>query len=252
MRRKSVNRILSFVFIFICSLLSVKASPAASMVAKPVVVIDAGHTKKEPGAISITGRYEVEYNYALVAKIADALAVAGFVPVLTRKPDQEIQLDERALVASTYNAVAMLSIHHDSAQLVHLEATERNGKKVYRTREPIAGYSIFVSKKNPQFDTSFILAGLLGEELKKIGRKPSSHHTEPIPGEGRTWLDANLGIYQYDDLVVLKKAAIPAVLLEVGVIVDQSDEAYVTGKDLQEALVRAIVESFKKFMHRAE
>lgn len=250
MRRKSVKSILSFVCILICTLSSVEAAPAVSSVAKPVVIIDAGHTKKAPGTISITGRYEVEYNDALVAKIAGALAGAGFVPVLTREPDQEIQLDERALVTGGYNAVAMLSIHHDSAQPVHLEAIEKNGKRVYRTREPIAGYSIFVSKKNPQFDASFMLAAILGQELKKIGRKPSSHHSEPIQGEGRSWLDADLGIYRYDDLVVLKKAIIPAILFEVGVIVDQSDEAYVTGQDHQEAVVRAIVESFKKFMRR--
>jgi N-acetylmuramoyl-L-alanine amidase len=247
---KSVKSILSFVFILICTLSSVEASPAASSVVKPVVIIDAGHTKKAPGTISITGRYEVDYNDALVEKIAGALAGAGFNPVLTRKPDQETQLDERALVAGAHNAIAMLSIHHDSAQPILLEATEKNGKSVYRTREPIAGYSIFVSKKNPQFDASFILAGLLGQELKKIGRKPSSHHSEPITGEGHAWLDADLGIYRYDDLVVLKKSAIPAILLEVGVIVDQSDEAYVTGKEHQEALVEAIVESFKKFTRR--
>jgi N-acetylmuramoyl-L-alanine amidase len=247
---KSVKSILSFVFILICSLWFVEACTAVSSVAKPVVIIDAGHTKKAPGTISITGRDEVDYNDALVAKIAGALAKAGFAPVLTRKQDQEMLLDERVLVAGAYNAVAMLSIHHDSAQPEHLEAIEKNGKKVYRTREPIAGYSIFVSRKNPQFDASFMLAGILGQELKKIGRKPSSHHSEPIPGEGHAWLDADLGIYQYDDLVVLKKAIIPAILLEVGVIVDQSDEAYVTGKDHQEALVGAIVESFEKFMRR--
>jgi N-acetylmuramoyl-L-alanine amidase len=252
MGRKSVKSILSFVFILICTLSSVEAAPAVSSVSKPVVIIDAGHTKKAPGTMSITGRYEVDYNDALVAKIAGALAEAGFAPVLTRKPDQEIQLEERALVTGAHNAVAMLSIHHDSAQPVHLEAIEKNGKRVYQTRESIAGYSIFVSKKNPQFDASFMLAGILGQELRKIGRKPSSHHSEPIPGEGHAWLDALLGIYQYDDLVVLKKAIIPAILLEVGVIVDQSDEAYVTGKDYQEALVRAISESFKKFMRRVK
>jgi N-acetylmuramoyl-L-alanine amidase len=218
-----------------------------SSAAKPVVVIDAGHTKKMPGARGLSGRYEVEYNDALVASIATALAKAGFVTILTRKPDQEIKLEERADIANTYNALIMLSIHHDSAQLVHLEPFEKIGQKLYRTREPIAGYSLFVSKKNRQFDKSFSAAGLLGEELKKIGRKPSLHHAEPIPGEGRELLDARLGIYRYDDLIVLKKVEIPAVLLEVGVIVDQDDEALVTQAGHQQAIAGAIVQSLKKF-----
>jgi N-acetylmuramoyl-L-alanine amidase len=214
---------------------------------KPVVIIDAGHTNKMPGAVSITGKYEVEYNDNLVSKISNVLTGAGFVTIPTRNPNQEIKLEERVNIANSHNALAMLSIHHDSAQLVYLELIEKNGKKAYRTRKPISGYSIFVSKKNSQFDSSFIFAKLLGEELIKLGRKPTLHHAEPIPGEGRPLLDADLGIYQYDDLVVLKQSTIPAVLLEVGVIVDQTDEAYVTRLDHQDSIVNAILVSLGKF-----
>jgi N-acetylmuramoyl-L-alanine amidase len=234
-------------FFVIGLLLLCNAWGANSPAAKLAVVIDAGHTKKMPGARGVSGRYEVEYNDALVARIATTLAKAGFVPILTRKPDQEIKMEERADIANTYNALVMLSIHHDSVQLVHLEPFEKNGKKLYRTRKPIAGYSLFVSKKNRQFAKSSAAAGFLGEELNKIGRKPSLHHAEPIPGEGRELLDTRLGIYRYDDLVVLKKAEIPAVLLEAGVIVDQNDEAYVTQAGHQQAIAGAIVQSLKKF-----
>ncbi|MBI5593223.1 MAG: N-acetylmuramoyl-L-alanine amidase [Deltaproteobacteria bacterium] len=214
---------------------------------KPVVILDAGHTNKMPGAVSITGKYEVTYNDNLVSKISDALAGAGFVTIPTRSPGQEIKLEDRANIANSHNALAMLSIHHDSAQLVYLEPIEQDGKKAYRTRKPISGYSIFVSRKNQEFDRSFIFAKLLGEELIKLGRKPTLHHAEPIPGEGRPLLDADLGIYQYDDLVVLKQSKIPAVLLEVGVIVDPSDEAYVTRPEHQESIVNAILVSLNKF-----
>lgn len=214
---------------------------------KPVVVIDSGHTNKIPGAISITGKHEVEYNDTMVSKLSFALTRAGFVPILTCKPNQDSKLEDRASIANSYNAVAMLSIHHDSAQLVHLETVKLNGRNTYRTHEPISGYSIFVSKKNPQFDSSYILAKLLGQELLKLGRKPALHHAEPIPGEGRPLLDRNLGIYQFDDLVVLKKSKVPAVLLEIGVVVDKFDEAYVTRTDHQESIVNAIVVSIGKF-----
>jgi N-acetylmuramoyl-L-alanine amidase len=218
--------------------------------AKPVVVIDAGHTNKMPGALSITGRHEVEYNDSLVLRLSEAIAEAGFAPVLTRRPAQEIRLQDRANLANTQkNAILMLSIHHDSAQLVHLEPVIRNGIKTYRTRKPISGYSIFVSKKNPQFNRSLSFAKMLGRELLKLGRKPSLHHAEPIPGEGRPLLDANLGIYQYDDLVVLKKTKIPAVLLEVGVIVDPADEGYVSDAEKQGSIISATIAAIKEFVH---
>lgn len=215
--------------------------------AKPVVIIDSGHTNKMPGAISVTGKYEVEYNDNLVSKISDVLTKAGFVPVLTRKSNEEVKLEDRADIANSHNALALLSIHHDSAQLAHLESVIQNGKNAYRTREPISGYSLFISRKNEQFDNSFIFAKLLGEELIKLGRKPALHHAEPIPGEGRPLLDADLGIYQYDDLTVLNKSRIPSVLLEVGVIVDQSDEIYVSSIDNEESMVNAILVSLNKF-----
>jgi N-acetylmuramoyl-L-alanine amidase len=239
--------ILCVVFILIGPPSFIDARSDDTSFEKPVVIIDPGHTNKMPGAVSITGKYEVAYNDNLVSMISNILTRAGFVIIPTRNPNQEIQLEDRANIANSHNALAMLSIHHDSAQLVYLELIEKNGKKAYRTRKPISGYSIFVSKKNREFDSSFIFATLLGEELIKLGRKPTLHHAEPIPGEGRPLLDADLGIYQYDDLVVLKQSKIPAVLLEVGVIVDQSDEAYVTRLDHQESIVNAILVSLSKF-----
>ena len=52
------------------------------------------------------------------------------------------------------------------------------------------------------------------------------HHAEPIGGENRALLDARCGVYQYDDLVVLKDFRSPAVLFEAAVVVN-SDEEFV-------------------------
>jgi N-acetylmuramoyl-L-alanine amidase len=250
MIQRTLSVILCIVFVLIGPPSFTDARSDDSTFEKPVVIIDPGHTNKMPGAVSITGKYEVAYNDDLVSMISTALTGAGFVTIPTRNPNQEITLEERANIANSHHALAMLSIHHDSAQLVYLESIEQNGKKTYQTRKPISGYSIFVSKKNREFDRSFIFARLLGEELIKLGRKPTLHHAEPIPGEGRPLLDAELGIYQYDDLVVLKQTKMPAVLLEIGVIVDRSDEAYVTSREHQESMVNAIVVSLREFKNR--
>ena len=247
MKQRALSVILCVVIILLGPPSFIDAGSDDSTVEKPVVIIDPGHTNKMPGAVSITGKYEVAYNDNLVSMISKALTGAGFVAVPTRNPNQEITLEDRASIANSHHALAMLSIHHDSAQLVYLESIEKNGKKTYQTRKPISGYSIFVSKKNREFERSFIFARLLGEELIKLGRKPTLHHAELIPGEGRPLLDAGLGIYQYDDLVVLKQTKIPAILLEIGVIVDRFDEAYVTSRDHQESIVNAIVASLLEF-----
>lgn len=211
------------------------------------VVIDPGHTPEHGGALGARGIFEVKYNDALAQKVCDALKKAGFTPVLTRTPSQEIGLDARAQLANEEHADLFLSIHHDSAQLRYLEKFKAGSLDAYRTTKPIRGYSLFVSQLNPHFAQSLQFATLLGDQLRATGRTPTLHHAEPIPGENRNLLDTMRGIYRFDDLVVLKKTAIPAVLIEVGVMTDPADEAYVSNDTNQARIVEAIVSAVRRY-----
>lgn len=211
------------------------------------IILDSGHNPSQQGALGARGVYEVAYNDNLTTQVANALKGAGFSVILTRTPTQEISLGDRVQVANASHADLFLAIHHDSAQLKYLEKTTWNSLPAYRTTESLAGYSLFVSTLNPRFDDSSRFAELLGQEMFKLGRGPSHHHGEKIPGENRELLNAKLGIYRFDDLIVLKKTSIPAVLLEIGVIVDQEDEKYVSSKENQKAIVRAIVTAVQEY-----
>jgi N-acetylmuramoyl-L-alanine amidase len=228
--------------IIYCVLLSTYAYTAEPVV--PIIVIDPGHTSKHPGAISLRGIPEVDYNDNFVRKLADKLSQHGVKVLKTRKEGEEIDLDARIEKLRGKGGTALISIHHDSAQLVHLKEMEIKGKRVYQTIKPISGYSIFISRLNPYYRDSLRLAMNLGEEILRLGRNPTLHHAEPIAGENRTLIDKRLGIYQFDDLKILSKTTIPAVLLEVGVLVDKSDEAYVSNENNQDALIDAIVRAF--------
>ena len=216
--------------------------------AKPfTIVLDSGHNPKQQGALGVKGIYEVVYNDNLTAQIAKTLREAGFFVILTRTPTQDITLEERTQIANTSDADLFLAIHHDSAQLKYLEKSTLNQFTTYHTTTPIAGYSIFASTLNSHFSESIEFATLLGQNLLKLGRPPSTHHAENIQGENRQWLNKALGIYQFDDLIVLKKTTIPAVLLEVGVIVDKEDEAYISNQEKQDAIIQAIVSALQEY-----
>lgn len=212
-----------------------------------LIVLDPGHTTKKPGAIGVRGICEVEYNDNFAELLKTALTAAGYQVALTRTHGEEITLEERSERANRGNGALFLSLHHDSAQLKYLEKKNIGTKDVYQTITPLRGYSIFISRKNTDFDRSNRLATLLAEEILRLGRKPTLHHAEMIPGEGRTLLDSRLGVYQFDDLKVLKGAAMPAVLLELGVLVDPEDEAYVADAANQAALVKAVVRAIQLY-----
>ena len=66
------------------------------------------------------------------------------------------------------------------------------------------------------------------------------HHAEPIPGENRLFADRLNGVYYFDDLVVLKTATQPALLLEAGIIVNRTDEVTLQQPAVHAKLAAAI------------
>lgn len=218
-----------------------------SVYARSVLVLDAGHTPQNGGAMGVSGQYEVVYNDRFVAELKPALEQAGWQVVLTRQPHEERSLAERAQIANQLNADVFLSIHHDSAQLQDLQKTEVNGQTVYQTTQPIQGYSVFVSGKNPQFSTSKQMAIALGKQLRQTGRPFNAYHNRPISGENRPFLDQTNGVYQYDGLAVLRLTKMPAALVEVGVIVDKADEQVVSQAEQRQNMIRAIVSALQTF-----
>ncbi|MCT9810686.1 N-acetylmuramoyl-L-alanine amidase [Acidovorax sp. Be4] len=212
------------------------------------IVIDPGHTPAQGGALGVRAIHEVRYNDRLASQVVQALTQAGFDASLTRRPDEKISLEERARISNARRADLFLSIHHDSAQLQYLEKFTLAGQEAYRTTRPIAGYSVFVSKRNPRFTQSHAFAQLLGEEMRKLGRPPTLHHAEPIAGESRELLAPAIGVYRFDDLVVLRQTEMPAVLLEAGVIVDPVDEAYVNDHHHQADIAREVVAAVRRYV----
>ena len=81
------------------------------------------------------------------------------------------------------------------------------------------------------------------------GFSPTLHHAEQIPGEGRNLVDEDFGLYEFDDLVVLKTAAMPAVLLECGVIVNRNEEASLQTPEIQHRIADAAAEAIMQFLH---
>src|SRR5215469_5069533 len=84
---------------------------------RPIVVIDAGHGGRDPGATSVSGEvHEKDLTLALAKELRDDLVQRGRVRVaMTREDDRYLTLDQRAAVARRLDAAMFVSLHMDCA-----------------------------------------------------------------------------------------------------------------------------------------
>jgi hypothetical protein len=122
-------------------------------------------------------------------------------------------LFQRVANASSASADLLLSIHHDSVPDKFLEKWQFEGEEhIFSDR--FKGHSIFISRSNGSYDASLQFARLLGNQLKARGLKYTPHYTEKFMGHRqRQLVDAEAGVYRYDQLIVLKNSRMPAALL---------------------------------------
>lgn len=213
------------------------------------VVVDVGHTVGKPGADSSRGVTEYSFNLNLANEVMQALTKAGFekaVRLITAAAPVQGLL-ERAERANRMRADLLLSIHHNSVPDNLLETWNYEGQQ-RSFSDRFKGYSLFISKENANPKGSLEFGHFLGEELETRGLHYTPHYTLPLMGRRRhELLDAEAGVYRYDQLVVLRKTLMSAVLMEAGSIINRDEELELASPErraLTSAAVAAAVEDF--------
>ena len=79
----------------------------------PVIVVDAGHGGKDPGAMDDKGRKEKDIVLKFAHALRRALAARGYRVIMTRTGDTFLKLRERSAVARRHHAALFVSIHAD-------------------------------------------------------------------------------------------------------------------------------------------
>jgi len=231
---------------------SAKASPAAADTCPRSTfraVVDVGHTADVPGAMSARGIPEYAFNLQLGKDIKQALLDAGFAQtvLLITATAPWAGLFERAARANSMHANLFISIHHDSVPDNLLKTWEYDGQENH-FNDNYPGYAIFISNENANRAASLSFGALLGKELESRGLHYTPHYTLALMGHRRRILvDADAGVYRYDQLIVLRETKMPAVLLEAGSIVNRQEELVLGTQErrsLTSAAVAAAVTAF--------
>jgi N-acetylmuramoyl-L-alanine amidase len=213
------------------------------------VVVDVGHTLDVPGAMSARGVPEYAFNLQLAREVKQALVDAGFeqaVLLITGTAPWR-GLFERAARANAMHADLFIAIHHDSVPDNLKQIWEYAGQK-NEFNDDYPGYAIFISNDNADRAGSLLFGSMLGHELERRNLHYTPHYTLALMGHRRRVLvDAEAGVYRYDQLIVLRQTRMPAVLLEAGSIVNRQEELELATPErrvLTSAAIAAAVANF--------
>ena len=255
----------------ISSKVTAETKPAAPVVVKPkapkqeiagtrevrTIVIDPGHGGKDPGA---SGKRSQEKDIVLaVAKLLRKnLADEGFNVKLTRSKDVFIELRQRAMLANQWDGDLFISLHCNA-----IDASEER-KRI------IQGYQFYVLRA-PESEEDKAIARRENAVATLYGEKNAKDELSPLE-----WFKLEARLEQYKQtsylfteklldsfdggkikkmntgvggagFMVLVGAMMPAVLIELGFISNEEDEAYMMTAKGQNDLADRIAEAVSKY-----
>lgn len=196
---------------------------------RPLVVIDAGHGGKDPGA-SGGGYREKDVVLALALALRDELVAQGGIRVaLTREDDRFLALGERPEIARRLGADLMVSIHADSSG----EKEGVRGASIYTLSSSASSEAAarFAERENAvdrlngvriegqSEDVSAILVDLSQRRVQQT----SAQFAGLIVREGEGTLSFHPQARRSAALAVLRAPDVPAVLYEAGFITDPEE-----------------------------
>ncbi len=228
-----------------------------------VIVIDAGHGGKDPGAISL-GLREKDVTLAVAKKLGELIKEAHpeIKVYYTRLTDNFIELNERSNIANRNKADLFISIHvnHSSNTSAHgsetyvmgthkndgnLEVAKRENSAVLLEDDYQSGYDgfdpnspeghiIFSFYQNAFMEQSILFASEIETELAK-----------------RKKVNRSRGVKQAGFLV-LWKTAMPSVLVETGFMTNSEERAYLKSDAGREELATSIFNAFNSYKAEIE
>lgn len=221
-----------------------------------VIVIDAGHGGKDPGAIGINKIKEKEITLAVALKLGEILKkdMPDVKIVYTRRDDSFVDLYKRGKIANENNGKLFISIHCNSTKK---KPTDANGTEVYllrpgRTAEAIeiaeTENSVIQYEENPEryeklTDENFILVTMAHSSYMKYSEK----FAELLDKEFETNLKLSTRGVKQAGFYVLVGASMPSVLIETGFISNKDDAKFLKSKSGQQQIAESIFSAIKTY-----
>lgn len=172
-----------------------------------LIVVDAGHGGKDPGALGVTGNHEKDYTLAVANKTVELLKqYPEFQVVSTRSTDVFLELSERVAIANDWDADLFLSIHANSFSNPKSGGTE----------------SFYYNANSKEF------AQLVHKHLQGA----TGFQDRGVKSSG---------------FYVIKHTKMPAVLTETGFLSNPAENSKLTSPAFQEKIAKSLVAAIREY-----
>lgn len=220
-------------------------APAAR--GRPIVVIDAGHGGRDPGARSVSGEIaEKDLTLAMARELRDKLVERGRVRVaLTREGDQYLTLDDRAAVARRLDAAMFVSLHVDSAanplargaSVYSLSDVASDAEAAHLAAEQNAGFS--------STEGSGSVDAMLAELAMRSQMTASADLATRLIKRSAGRFELRPEPHRFAAFHVLRRAEAPAVLFEAGYLSNADDELLLRDPKHRSEIVLALAQAIE-------
>ena len=230
-------------------------STSKTVAKKKIIVLDPGHGGQDPGAISVSEKYEKDLTLKMAKETKVLLEKRGYKVVLTRDKDFYIPLRGRIKKAHEANGDLFISIHADSAK-----SKSATGLSIYTISETASDKeAAALAERENKSDILFGMdlsdyqpevGNILIDIAKKYAMDQSSIYADEVVAQMKKEIKLREKAHRFAGFVVLKSPNIPSVLLEMGYLSNPQEDKLLQKesyrKKLGTALANAVDSYFKK------
>lgn len=198
------------------------------------VALDPGHGGRDPG-YQVGSQQEKKYTLLLAREVQEQLERAGIKTMLTRRSDTYVERDRRAELARKAKADLFVSLHYNAAADTSATGVETYAVTPFGAESTNGGETSRLRFAGNKFEQQSILLAY------EVQRSMTRGLDEPDRGVRRAGFE------------VLRRAHMPAILIECGFISNNADAKKVFDEKHRKEMARAIVNgilSFKRIMER--
>ena len=222
-----------------------------------IVVIDAGHGGKDPGAVGAKGK-EKHINLAVALKTGKYISdnMKDVKVVYTRDDDTFIGLAERAEVANKNKADIFISIHSNAISdkrftgaetYVLGQSMDDANLQVAMKENAVITFEQDYQTKYEGYDPSSVESFIIFSLMQNTYLKQSTEFATLIQNQFRDRVGRKDRGVRQAGFVVLWRTTMPSVLVELGFMTNAEEEKFLMSEQGQDYLASAIYRAFRDY-----